>query len=85
MSLVQIAVIDAGWVIVGECEMGTKVCTLSNASVIRVWGTKKGLGQIALDGPTSETKLDKIGVVFVQVSQIKFLIQCEDKHWKAAL
>ena len=28
------------------------------AKIIRVWGTTKGLGEIAEGGPTSNTKLD---------------------------
>ncbi len=34
---------------------------LKNASVIRRWGTKKGIGQLAIDGAQSETILDKCG------------------------
>jgi hypothetical protein len=36
-----------------------------------------------MDGPTKETKLDPIGTVYVERSQIKFLIECDDTKWKA--
>lgn len=85
MSQIQIAVIDSGWVMVGRLNLNTNTVTLENASVIRVWGTSKGLGQIALDGPTAETKLDKIGTVQIERSQLKFLIECEDKKWEKKL
>lgn len=85
MSQIQIAVIDSGWVMVGRLKLNTNTVTLENASVIRVWGTSKGLGQIALDGPTAETKLDKIGTVQIERSQLKFLIECEDKKWEKKL
>jgi hypothetical protein len=85
MSQIQIAVIDSGWVMVGRLKLNASVATLENASVIRVWGTSKGLGQIALDGPTAETKLDKIGTVQVERSQLKFLIECDDKKWEKKL
>lgn len=80
-SKIQIAVIDSGWVIVGECKCGPSVVTLTNASVIRVWGTSKGLGQLALDGPSKDTRLDKIGTVSVERSQLKFLVECDDSKW----
>ncbi len=84
-SKIKIAVIDSGWVIVGTQHHPTApgIVTITNASVVRVWGTSKGLGQIAMDGPTKETKLDPIGTVYVERSQIKFLIECDDTKWKA--
>jgi hypothetical protein len=81
-SKVQIAVIDGGWVMVGNCEAGAKTVTLTNAHVIRVWGTTKGLGEIALNGPTKATVLDKIGVAFIERAQVRFLIACDDSKWK---
>lgn len=82
MSKIQIAVVDGAWNLVGECEAGTKIITLTNASVIRVWGTTKGLGEIALGGPTKATILDKIGTVFIERSQVKFMIECDDNKWR---
>jgi hypothetical protein len=85
MSKIQIVVVDSGWVLVGESNTQAKQVILTNASVVRVWGTNKGLGQIALDGPTSGTVLDKIGVVYIERSQIKFLVDCDDKKWSGKL
>ena len=44
---------------------------LTTCSVIRVWGTTAGLGEIALKGPTSNTVLDFCG--YVEVPQVKLL------------
>ena len=55
---VKIVLLQRGWVMVGRFERKGSDCKLSNASVIRNWGTTKGLGEIAEDGPTSSTKLD---------------------------
>lgn len=67
----KIVILQRGWVFVGDYfEEGTN-CRLENASCIRNWGTTKGLGELAENGPTSSTKLDptptvrfhKLGVV----------------------
>lgn len=54
----QIVVLNRGWVVVGDYSEKGDECTLANASVIRVWGTTKGLGELAESGITSSTKLD---------------------------
>lgn len=54
----QIVVLNRGWVVVGDYSEKEDECTLSNASIIRVWGTTKGLGELAENGVTSTTKLD---------------------------
>lgn len=84
-SKINIVVIDAGWVLVGETVSGDRIVTITNAHVVRVWGTDKGLGQIAMDGPTSKTVTDKIGVAFVERSHIQFMIACEDSKWSLLL
>lgn len=59
----QIVILQRGWIVVGDVEqVGTKV-TITDASVIRRWGTTNGLGQLALAGPTKETILDACGTV----------------------
>ena len=64
-----IAVIDKGWVIVGEytatpeCAVGKH--TFTDAAVIRNWGTTRGVGQLALEGPQKTTVFDPIGTVIL--------------------
>ena len=61
---IKIVVLQRGWVLVGKFERDGDQCFLHNASTIRNWGTTKGLGELAKDGPTKDTKLDKCnGVV----------------------
>jgi len=57
----KIVILQRGWIVVGDFAMEGQHCTLTNSSVIRSWGTSKGLGQLALDGPQSGTKLDPCG------------------------
>jgi hypothetical protein len=71
-----IAVMDRGWVFVGF------ITKLSNERIrvdcchnIHKWGTERGLGQIALDGPTQETLLYPCAPV---VGKPLFLIKASD-------
>jgi len=59
----KIVVITSGWVVQGMViELPDRI-RIEDASVIRVWGTSSGLGQIAISGPTSETIYDYAGTV----------------------
>lgn len=62
---VRIVILQRGWVMVGEYSKHPSELEhrcLDKASVIRVWGTTKGLGEL-IDGPTRNTKLDPCGHV----------------------
>ena len=60
----EIVVVESGWVFLAEKVVpndnpsAQDEWVLHNASVIREWGTSKGLGEIALKGVTSKTILD---------------------------
>ncbi len=56
----QIVILQRGWVVIGDFSLSKDgECQLFDAAIIRVWGTTKGLGEIAEAGPTSSTKLDR--------------------------
>jgi hypothetical protein len=79
-----IVVIREHWVLIGDVVPSKTKATddlirLSDASVIRVWGTSAGLGQIALDGPTPNTVLDPCGDVAVARQSVLFTIICRGK------
>lgn len=57
-SPIKIVVLQRGWVMIGRFERNGSDCKLTNASVIRCWGTTKGLGELAKSGPLTNTKLD---------------------------
>ena len=62
----QIIVTAGRWNFVADVEdLDGGDLVLHDAQVIRYWGTTKGLGELALDGPTSKTKLDAAGTVRV--------------------
>lgn len=79
-----ILVLQRGWVVVGDLteETDAKV-RLENASVIRRWGTSKGLGELALGGPTSKTVLDPCGVVEAHPLALVLRMPCDESKWSS--
>lgn len=73
----QIVVADRGWVFVGNVFSdlnGDKL--INNAKVVRVWGTTKGLGELAINGPTEKTVLDDSGTVHVPARSVIAIFDC---------
>lgn len=83
---VKIVILQRGWILVGKFERKGSDCKLYNASVIRNWGTTKGLGEIAEKGPTSTTKLDPCyGIVEFDYLTVVATIAVNEKKWEASL
>ena len=59
----EIVVLDRGWVFIGLVRFDGEQIIIRDALNIRRWGTDKGLGQLAQDGPQEETQLDPSGTV----------------------
>lgn len=59
----SIVVLQRGWVFIGDLVKVGDEFVLSNAQNIQRWGTTKGLGQLALSGPTATTVLNAAGTV----------------------
>lgn len=79
---IRIVILQRGWIMVGRFERNGSDCKLHNAAVIRSWGTSKGLGEIANDGPTSNTKLDPTnGLVEFDYLTVVATISCVEKSW----
>lgn len=73
----SIFVVEAGFVFLCDSAVNaSEQWVLENASVIRQWGTTKGLGQIALQGPTKETILDPCGSPCIPESKVLFILPC---------
>ena len=77
----KIVILDRGHVLVGNVKVDGDWIETTNASVIRRWGTTRGLGQIAMGGPTPETKLDPIGTVRSPIRALIGLVDCEAAKW----
>lgn len=79
---VRIVILQRGWVVVGHYSRAGNRCYLNNAKVIRNWGTSKGLGEIAENGPTEKTILDSSPTVeFHELTEIAN-IKCNTSKWK---
>ena len=79
---IKIVILQRGWVMVGRFEKEGTECKLHNASVIRVWGTTKGLGQLANEGKQKETILDKCyGLVQFDWLTVVAIIDCKEDIW----
>lgn len=78
----QIVVLQRGWVVVGDVTRADEEqIVLSDASVIRYWGTTNGLGELALNGPTSKTILDAAGTVRVHPLAVVLRMDTEAALW----
>ena len=73
----QIVVADRGWVFVGDVFSDTNGDKLINdAKVVRIWGTIKGLGELAINGPTAKTVLDESGTVRIPARSVIAMFDC---------
>ena len=77
-----IVVADRGWIYVGQVEHDGNWCVITGARNIRRWGTSAGLGELAEDGPTSETKMDYYGTVRIPSSSVLSMIDAQAEKWK---
>ena len=77
----RILILPYGWVFVGKytVDPATNEHVLNNASVVRIWGTTKGLGEIALGGPTLQTILDYCGTM--RCKDVVAMLMCDETKW----
>lgn len=83
-SDVKIIILQRGWVMVGRFSRKGEMCSLDNACVIRIWGTKKGIGELVA-GPKPDTKLDYAGHVEFHILTMVASIDCEADKWATAV
>lgn len=83
---IKIVVLQRGWVLIGRFEKDGTNCKLHDASVIRNWGTTKGLGELAISGKTKDTKLDKCGgLVEFDILTVVLQLSVNESLWKKEL
>ena len=80
----QIAVLDRGFIYIGDVATDGEWCYIANAWNIRRWGTTRGLGEL-VNGPLADTVLDRVGNVRLPMSTLQHLIAVEVKQWQTKL
>ena len=78
---VKIVILQRGWVKVGRFYQDGVNCRLENCATIRSWGTTKGLGEIAIGGPTSKTILDPEPTCRFHELTVIATIDCVEEKW----
>ena len=77
---IRIVILQRGWVAVGRFSKEGQDCKLENASIIRIWGTKNGLGEL-ISGPLPTTILDIYGTMRFHELAIVATLDCEASKW----
>ena len=72
----QIVVCQRGFVFVGRATKEGSDLVLRGAGNVRRWGTTRGLGQLAAEGPTDKTVIDPCGTVRVHELSVVCRIDC---------
>lgn len=86
----QIAVVDRGFVWIGNAYLasdymdvpGVSVLIVEDGRSIRTWGVEKGLGQLALGGPTKDTVLDPVKKVVIPLRSVIATVPADREVWK---
>jgi len=81
-SELRIVVLQRGWIVVGRVREEAEKTFITNASVIRNWGTTNGLGELAYNGELKDTVLDKCPDIEVLTINIVLCMNCNKEKWK---
>lgn len=76
----RIVVLQRGWVVVGDVHTAGDELVITDARIIRRWGTSRGLGEL-VDGPLAETKLDDAGTVRAHVLGVVLALDVKAEKW----
>ena len=85
MKDIRIAVLQRGWVLVGPYRRDGDSCFIEGGYVVSRWGTTEGLGEIALNGPTTETVLHPAPLQEWHRLTEVFTMTCDYEVWRRAL
>ena len=80
-SDVKIVILQRGWVAIGRWQQDGQRVVLSDASIIRKWGTTKGLPQLAVEGKQSGTVLDPAGTMEFHELTVVAAINVDESKW----
>lgn len=78
----QIVIAHRGWVFIGNVVATDSEVKIENAKNLRRWGTTKGLGQLASDGPQDGTVCDDYGTVTIHPLAVVARINVTSEKWQ---
>lgn len=80
---IRIVILQRGWVMVGRYSRDGVRCKLESASVIRRWGTSRGLGELAAEGPRPNTVIEKAAAGEVEFHELTVIatLACDAAKW----
>lgn len=81
-EVLEIAILDRGNVIIGYGKRVGDEYHVHDVNVIRRWGTTKGLGQLCIEGPTSDTILDKAMDWKTHITTVVARLSVDSKKWE---
>lgn len=81
----SIVIADKGHIWVGTVAHEGDWCVVRQGACIRIWGTQRGLGELADEGPKSGTKLDPVREVRVSHRAVIAVIPCKEGPWASKL
>jgi hypothetical protein len=78
-----IAILNRGYVYLGRMERKGDELLLHECKNVRKWGTTKGLGQLAIEGPQENTVLDECGSspTITPWQNVVTILYCEESAW----
>lgn len=82
-SPIRIVVLQRGWVAIGRYAKDGDECLLTDGYVIRRWGTTMGLGELAENGPLSNTVLEPSKTIRFHRAGEVFTMDVEEAKWSA--
>lgn len=78
-----IVLADRGFVWIGDTVKLGDSFYMANVQNIRQWGAKRGLGELATEGPKAETEMDPVPSVIVPARAVLAIIPAVRSVWPA--
>lgn len=83
MSVLEIVVVKEGWVLIGRVTPLAGELQIEGCSVIRRWGTTRGLAELANEGMTQLTVIEPaVDVVLVPNLSVIMRMVCKEEKWQ---
>ena len=77
-----IVVLQRGFVATGKYSQVGDYGQLCQAAIVRRWGTTKGLGELASNGPLKDTKLDPCPPISFHIREAVMIMECDQNAWE---